>query len=405
MIHEYPPRVRVIRIVNNSSDAPPRFAEYTYYAFLFYGIMAPIWGLEIPLLNISVLAVLAVYCVLCLGPRTRTFYAPLVLPLGCGISYIAVQLAFHDEPLMGASVRNFVPWMLALIIVQWLSLRNEFLHRFACATFVLGLVTLPYLQFRGSGGSDLVRMRLDQTIALSNPNDLGAWFGFCCVYFAIAGLETKRNAVRAVLWLAAGGCLYVVGLTVSRAPLFATAIAIVVALRRLLKRGFVPVLVLLILSWIIGTSGLFERIIALYATRGLEDTGRLAVWPLVIERFLSSPLIGVGDSHIATRIPSGPWIMPHNSFLQLALGSGVVPLVFFLGWWIRAFREVFGTNVTQRPDAPFRLPLLIYAFLISLQLTFLIPWMIVTLSMATGPPRRLRWVKRQDMAQYGGALE
>ncbi len=97
--------------------------------------------------------------------------------------------------------------------------------------------------------------------------------------------------------------------------------------------------------------------------------------------------------------------MPHNSFLQLALGSGVVPLVFFLGWWIRAFREVFGTNVTQRPDAPFRLPLLIYAFLISLQLTFLIPWMIVTLSMATGPPRRLRWVKRQDMAQYGGALE
>jgi len=245
-------------------------------------------------------------------------------------------------------------------------------------------------------------MDLDHQISLGNANDLGAWFGFGLVYFAIAGLETKRHTVRVASWLVAAGCLYVIGLTVSRGALLAAALALTVALRRLLKRGFVPVLLLLILVWIIYILGLFEQAAAFYAARGLQETGRLVVWPLAIERFLSSPLIGVGDSNLATRIPTGKPITPHNSFLSLALGSGVVPLVFFLGYWIRAVQRVFGRHGAQRPDAPFHLPLLIYAFLCCMDSgsAFMTPWAITALSAATGSPRRLRWVKRRDTAEH-----
>jgi O-antigen ligase len=260
---------------------------------------------------------------------------------------------------------------------------------------------LPSLQLSGSSGSGLARMRLEQTIGLANPNDLGAWFGFCCVYCVIASFETKRAAVRVASWLAAGGCLYIIGLTVSRAPLLAAAIAIVVALRRLLKRSFVPVLILLILSWIVYILGIFEHIVASYAARGMEDTGRMTIWPLALERFLSSPLIGVGGAHIATSTPKGAWITPHNGFIWVALASGVVPLLFFLGYWVRAVWGVFGTNVVQRPDAPFRIPLLIYAFLIVMELNFafMAPWVIVILSVSTGSPRRLRQVRRRDTTE------
>jgi O-antigen ligase len=240
--------------------------------------------------------------------------------------------------------------------------------------------------------------RMSSISSLANGNDLAAWFGFCCVYLTIVGFETKRAAVRVASWLAAAGCLYVVGLTVGRGALFAAAIAILVALRRLLKRGFVPVIVLIILSWITYELELFKPIVASYAARGMEETGRLTVWPLVIKRFLSSPLAGVGVSNIGTRVPSGKVVTPHNSFLFLALASGVVPLVFFLGYWVRTARGVLATNIEQMPDAPFRIPLFIYVFLIAQQLnsSFMSHWTIVTLCVVSCAPHRLRRMKRWD---------
>jgi O-antigen ligase len=290
------------------------------------------------------------------------------------------------------------------MIVQSLSLRPGFLHRFACVAFVIGLTALPHLESMSSKHG-LVRMHLERTDAIStlaNANGLAAWFGFCCVYFTIVGFETKRMAVRVTSWLAAVGCLYVVGLTVSRGPLLASAIAIIVTLRRLLKRSFLPVLVLIGLGCVIYELEIFTPIATSYAARATENTGRLNVWPLVIERFLSSPLLGVGVSNVGTYVPSkGRVITPHNNFLYLALASGVVPLIFFLGYWIRTARRVFGANIEQVSDAPFRIPLFTYAFLIALQLntSFMFAWMVVTLCVVSSAPRRLYWVKRRDTAE------
>jgi O-antigen ligase len=211
---------------------------------------------------------------------------------------------------------------------------------------------------------------------------LGEWYGFITVYFTILGYITRRNAVRVLSWVIAVGCLYMVTLTVSRGALLAVAIAIVVASRHLLKSGFIPVLLLACLSWILIELGVFDEATRSYSYRGTEETGRSLVWPLVVERFLDAPLIGVGASH--TRIATNLGFMtPHNGFLFVALASGIVPCVLFVAYWFRAAWAALQANTRRSPDAAFHVPLLIYTFLTvsAGNLTFIAPWAIVSLAL------------------------
>jgi O-antigen ligase len=392
-------RIEVIRIPKESSRAPFRLVEYAYYVSIFYGTFGSALGLSVAMLGAGMLVVLAAFCIMRLGSRAMSVYPPIAYPVSCAIFFIGLQVFVHDEPLMGEYVRSYVPWIAELIILQSLTLRRGFFHRFAFVALVIGVATLPYMQMWTSA-PEYQRLALDKmsgVSGLSNPDDLSAWFGFCAIYFILVGIETRRGMVRIASWLIAIGCLYMLGLTVTRAPLFGVAIATVIALRRMLKRGFLPVLLLIILSWSIYESGLFGRIAALYAIRGMEETGRLLVWPLATKRFLSSPLTGVGLSKIATYVPGADHpFTPHNSFLFIALASGIIPLAFLVAYWIRAAKGAFRSTAQHRPDAPFQIPLLIYALLISLQLntTFMTPWVTVTLTtaMAAGMSRQVRRV-------------
>jgi O-Antigen ligase len=375
-------QAKVIRIVRRSNATPPRYIEYVYYFSLFYAIMGAAVGLEIRLLLGGMLVVLATLCVMYLRPRAMTVWAQLKLPLGCAISFVMLQVFLHHEP--SSAVQPFVVWMLTLIIVQSLSLRQGFLHRFTFVAFGIGLSTLPYMQSYVSN-LDFDRIGLDRKITIANPDEFAAWFGFLAVYFIIAGLETKRNVMRIVSWVVAVGCLYVVGLAVTRGALLAVAIASVIAFRRVLKHGFLPVLFLIIISWIIYEVALFEQATIFYAARGTQDTGRMVIAPLAFKRFLSSPLAGVGLSHIATPVPGENYpITPHNSFLYIALASGIIPLAFFVSYWWRAAKGALHANAKRLADAPFQIPLLVYAFLTVQQGNgpFMLPWVIAILSTA-----------------------
>ena len=48
-------------------------------------------------------------------------------------------------------VREFVPWLLALVVVHALSRRDGFLVRFALVAAVIGLATLPFVDFLDGG--------------------------------------------------------------------------------------------------------------------------------------------------------------------------------------------------------------------------------------------------------------
>jgi hypothetical protein len=313
----------------------------------------------------------------------------------------------HNEPLMGDAVRQYVPWLLILVIIQSLSLRQGFLHRFVLVIFVSLLATLPYMKF-DMGGHGMGRASLERTISIANANDLAAYFGFCAVYFTVFSLETKRPMLRATSGLIAVGCLYVVGLAVSRGVLLTFAIATTVALRRLLKRGFLPLVLLLVVGWIAYESGLFEQIIAAYTIRGTEETGRFLLWPVAIESFLNSPLAGVGGSNAVVYIPStGKAVTSHNAFIAIALASGVVPLGFFIAYWVRAIRGAWHSNAKRFPETPFLAPLLVYTFLVEMASAglFRSEWAVLTLSMAlvAGAPHRGRWLVLQRIGRHAPA--
>jgi len=366
---------------------PPRFLELGFYAYLFYSIFSDVVGLSIPLGGVGMLAAMVAYSFVVVDAGRQISSLRLVgFPLACGLSHIAVQMAVHGESLEATYVREFVPWMLMLILVQTLARRDGFLLRCSLVAVMIGLMTLPFLKM-GVYEDSVYRAQLDRSAGsvggLANSNALGDWFGFCAVSLAIIAIESRRASLRAVAGVLAAGCLFVVGLTVSRGALLAVALAVLIALRRLLKRGFVPLLSICALAWIAFASGLFDNIAAQYGLRGTEESGRFLVWPIVIARWMASPIIGVGVSNAVTLVAKAEaWYTPHNGFLFIGLVSGTIPLVFFVLYWIQAGLGALRLGPEQRQDAPFHPPLLAYALLTTLSsgLTFMVPWVVVTLA-------------------------
>lgn len=359
--------------------APPKFIEYGFYFWLFYNVFGDAVGISIGSLGIAMLALLTLYCIGSLKARALQVYKPVFLPLAFGISFIAIQVFLHDESLMGTPVRAFVPWLLNVLLVYSLALRPGFLHRFSWTALGVGLCLLPFLAIRADGSVE--RAGLEGDVGLANPNDLSAWFGYLAVYFTVLAINTKRDLLRVLSSSIAVGCFFIVALTVSRSPILAAGIAILIAFRNLFTRGFMPILVLAVTIFVAHELGIFDRYIGEYVQRGTEETGRLIVWPLVIDRIFDSPWIGVGISKIETYIGFGhDTITPHNNFLLVALASGIVPLILFARYWWRVARGTFKASATQY--APFQVPLFVYGFLQAqvLNFTFMVPWLIVILS-------------------------
>jgi O-Antigen ligase len=400
-----------IRKVNGVADVLPSHFEYAYYFCVFYGTIGSALQLAIPMFGAGMMVLLAAFCLVHLGSQKRLVFRQISLPLGCAITFLVIQLVVYRQSLIDPEGRQFVTWILGLIIVQAVSPRHGFLRRFAWVQFIIGLTVLPFLSLSSSGEVDRIGDSEGRLAGLSGPNGLGEWFGFCAVYFVIAGMEAKRNQVRLINWLASVVCLYMLGLSVSRGALSATMIAIALGLCRSLKVALLPVFCLLILSWGVYEAGVFDHIVDMYVYRGTEETGRLVLWPLVIERILGSPLAGVGVSNIETYVQeAGKAYSPHNGFLYIALASGIVPFAFFVAYWCRTARGSLRSSNDGTPDAPFRIPLLVFVFLTSFagNGTFMSSWAIVALANAIPPnpntSLRLRGRRGRSYSASSGAL-
>ena len=365
--------------------------EGGYYFTIFYTVLGGAFGLTIGNIGSGFLMLpLFGLCLFATGPYLMTVLYPISLALCCGVSYLLIELFIHNESLSALYVRDFGPWLLSLVIVQSLALRPRFLHRFAVFSFLIGLAILPFLNVRQ--GSTYARFGLEAAVGYSNPNAMAGWFGFCAVYFTIRGYVDKRTIMRIGSWLAGIGCLYVVTLTVSRGTLLAVAVAVLLASRHLLRGGFLPLFLLGGLGWIVIQLGVFDEATHSYTMRGIEETGRLLVWPLLIERMLESPLVGVGASHTGeVVVQTGEFITPHNGFLLIGVASGIAPLMLFIAHWVRAAKHAWLANAGAWPDAAFHGPLLAYTLLIVCagNLDFMTPWAIVSLAIPLAA--RVNW--------------
>ncbi len=368
---------------SRESSAALAPVEYGFYFVIFYTILGAPLGLILigsigsGFLLIPILAL----CYLALGPALFTTLQTAWIPLACGIVYLFLQLGVHGESLYGMYVYQFGPWLLSLAIVQVLVLhRPNFLQRFVWFTFFMGLAMLPFMSL--SQGATYERVELNKELGYANANALAGWFGFCVVCMFIKGYLEKNVASRLVAWAMALASLYVVTLTVSRGVLLAIAVSLVVAGRRLLRGGILPLILLAGLGLGVMELGLFDQAVRSYSIRAAEETGRFRVWPLLIERFLSSPLIGVGASHSGAVTVTGMYVTPHNSFLLFAVASGVVPLVLFCVYILQSGIAAFRAVGSDHEETAFHLPLVIYTVLIVCagNMDFGAPWAIVALA-------------------------
>lgn len=362
-----------------TAPCPPAYLEYLWYVSLVYAMLGQAWGIVIPSVGGLLLVVIAVACFQRMGTWAAHVYKPIVWALATGILLIAIQLLFHEEDQQALSEGiAFVGWIATLIIAQSLSLRPGFLQRFALVALAIGIATLPFIKM--SGGGDMMRAGASGT-GIANPNSLGMWFGFCAVYFIFWGLECRKTDLRIFAWIAALVCLYVVMLTVSRAPLLAIALACVVGLRSALKRSFVPLLSLVLLTSLVYTSGVFDEKIDYYMTRGAEESGREKLWPKALERILNAPFIGYGLGDIQLPRSSGNgYINPHNGLLHIALGGGILPVICFLMYLKRVgIGAVQLSRTAQAGEATLLPPLVTFAVfeIMVLDMVFMSPWTVV----------------------------
>ena len=61
----------------------------------------------------------------------------------------------------------------------------------------------------------------------------------------------------------------------------------------------------------------------------------------------------------------GKGITPHNSFLYIGLASGIIPLVLFVTYWVKALRGAWSSNNGDSQNARFQLPLFIYTLIVA----------------------------------------
>ena len=372
-------------MVYKGLSPPPAYLEYMWYASLTYAMLGKVWGIVIPTAGGVLLVIIAVACVLSVGVQAIQVYRPVVWALTTGFLLISIQLLFHEgNPQALSEGISLVGWLALLLIVPALSLRPGFLKRFALAALAVGIATLPYIKM--SGGS--MERAIASGTGISNPNSLGMWFGFCTVFFLFWGFQLQKPILKVVSWTTALGCLYIVMLTVSRAPLLAIILACVVGFRSEMKRGFVPLFLLALLFCLVYVSGMFDEKINDYMARGAEETGRGRLFPIALQRVLDSPFIGVGLGDIMIRRSSGRGFMnPHNGLLHIALGGGIVPAICFLGYLARAVIGAF--RIMQRRyvgESSLLPPLVVFALveIMVLDYTFVCAWAVVVLSLAAG---------------------
>ena len=259
--------------------------EYGYYFSTGYTTLGVYFGLEIPLLAAGLTELWLSFV---FNTSDRTLRKSLLQSHSCSramVASIGVQIVLHQASIRDPDITLSVLWIRNNHRAVTCN-RPGFFYRCAIVLFVIGIIPLRELTLGGAGDGAVHQAHVDAAVQgnLSPARGLAYWFGFCAVFFGIAGLKEKRLRIQILYWVAAVGCLLVVALTVERGALLAAAIALTIAFRRILKHGFLPILLLLVLTGIVLESGLFADSVAQYQTRGLEETGRLIIWPIIIER-------------------------------------------------------------------------------------------------------------------------
>ncbi len=149
-----------------------------------------------------------------------------------------------------------------------------------------------------------------------------------------------RYAIQGLAWLI---CVVLLAWSAARGPALALLACLCAGpmLLRLSRRWMVAglagvVLVVPILLFVIGA----------LMQRGTADSGRFLLWQFAMERWLSTPIGGLGNNTFKEFIVPGmgppPWPMPHNIYIEMLFSGGVTALILGLigmGWLLHHARR------------------------------------------------------------------
>lgn len=207
--------------------------------------------------------------------------------------------------------------------------------------YVAALATLMLYR---QAGSELKRFAAVE----SDPNSLAMTLALALPMAWYLGMNYRNPILRWVcrVFIAVG--LVAIGLTASRGGMVAATVALMIVpltMTKLSPGRLIAAVVMLALSGALAAAYIPEKIVQRLATTSteVEDLslgGRFKLWQAGVKALTEKPLIGYGAGF--WRAAVAPWLGPnpqvaHNSFLSVAVETGVIGLLLYLGMFLATF--------------------------------------------------------------------
>jgi len=391
-------KIKIIKLLE------PLFFGYMFYSYLAYSLQ-----IYIPWITVAWLLLLALGSFWA-GNWTKRGKILIVLMCATTGAHLLIQILVHDVPVTAPYNFPFLFWPVTGIVVYVLASRAGFMKRLAFIMFGIGLV----LHFFAVSSVEGVysRLFLNANSGIDNANDYGIWLAFCSLIFWLWGWKEIRRASRLFFWACALLAVIMSMQTVSRTALLSLGVACIIGMRGIPRKyWFGAFLGLGMIFLMLNYLPFFNTEIQYYQDRLNEDTGRTIIWSASIPLIEAHPWLGYGTDvlggHNAVNVKGKilPLNSPHDPFILLWLGSGIIPVITFSLLWLMALIQ----SIRFRPNSPLdydAFPLVVFGItaMLFLNLAFAEVWCVailaysyVLLGSSVAKARGLSYQKKQKM--------
>jgi O-antigen ligase len=182
----------------------------------------------------------------------------------------------------------------------------------------------------------------------SDPNSLAMTLALALPMAWYLGMTVKNPILR---WVCRGFIvvgLVAIGLTASRGGMVAATVALMIVpltMTKLSPGRLIAAVAMLAVSGVLAAVYIPDKIVQRLATTGteVEDLslgGRFKLWEAGLKALTERPLAGYGAG--LWRQAVAPWLGPnpqvaHNSFISVAVETGIVGLMLYLGMFLAVF--------------------------------------------------------------------
>ena len=207
--------------------------------------------------------------------------------------------------------------------------------------YVAALATLMLYR---QAGNELKRF----TAVQSDPNSLAMTLALALPMAWYLGMTYKNPILRWVcrVFIAVG--VVAIGLTASRGGMVAATVALMIVpltMTKLSPGRLIAAVAMLTVSGALAAVYIPDRIVQRLATTGteVEDLslgGRFKLWEAGFKALAERPLTGYGAGFWRNAV--SPWLGPnpqvaHNSFVSVAVETGIIGLLLYLGMFLAVF--------------------------------------------------------------------